>query len=282
MKNECYIIRDLLPSYIDQLCSKETSEFVEQHISTCEKCAQLQHQMQEEFKTDENLDIPAYLEQKKPFQKISHFFKAQKGYTMFLNITFWICLLITIGFFIHSYNEFSLLNVEREKAQAIEDQKQKIMDETFAILSSQESIDKEALQTVYTDNNMQLQHLAVFSTNGIEDVSHLHDGPIYTFPIDYSKAVIVVGEIGTMTEPIIPNDYDIATVAMANDEWIVQFEYKDAFLDTVEEAHQIKYYSPSNLSIFSTAILFSIITLYILGAWLLQVRISKPVKNILD
>ena len=39
MKNECYIVRDLLPSYMDQLCSEESARFIEQHIAACEQCA---------------------------------------------------------------------------------------------------------------------------------------------------------------------------------------------------------------------------------------------------
>ena len=83
MKNECYIVRDLLPSYIDQLCSEESSRFVEQHIDTCDQCTQLLEQMRAEFDTKEQPEIPDRIEQKKPFQKVSHFFNAQKNFTFF-------------------------------------------------------------------------------------------------------------------------------------------------------------------------------------------------------
>jgi hypothetical protein len=36
----CNIIKDLLPSYIDEICSKETAEAVEEHKEQCEKCQQ--------------------------------------------------------------------------------------------------------------------------------------------------------------------------------------------------------------------------------------------------
>lgn len=34
----CNIIKDLLPSYIEEICSEETAKTVEEHIEHCEKC----------------------------------------------------------------------------------------------------------------------------------------------------------------------------------------------------------------------------------------------------
>ncbi len=38
MKNECSIVRDLLPLYVEQMVSAETGEFVEEHLEGCEAC----------------------------------------------------------------------------------------------------------------------------------------------------------------------------------------------------------------------------------------------------
>ncbi|MGE6489188.1 zf-HC2 domain-containing protein [Paenisporosarcina sp. NPDC076898] len=282
MKNECYIVRDLLPSYIDQLCSEESSRFVEQHINTCEQCAQHLQQMRVEFNTKEQTEIPARLEQKKPFYKISHFFKAQKIFTNFLSISFWVALIVTVVLFIYSFNMLSDLNDEREEAQAIEQQKQDIMEKSFDVLSTQTTIDEAALQSIYQEYNGQLEHLAVFSTKNMEDdLTYLQKGPTNTFPIDYSQAALVIGDGGKITEPIIPSDYDIGTVAMANDQWIVQYEFQESYLQTIENAFQIKHYAPSNWTVFQLPIVFIIITMFILGSWLFQKRITKPVKNML-
>lgn len=281
MKNECYIVRDLLPSYIDQLCSEESSRFIEQHMATCEQCAELLNQMRAEFDIQEQPEIPARIEQKKPFQKIAHFFKAQKNFTKFLSVSFWIALIVTVGSLIYSLNVLSELNDVREDAQVIEQQKQDIMEKTFAVLSTQDNIDEIAFQAVFQEYSGQLKHLAVFSTKNVDDVTHLQEGPTTIFPIDYSKAILVIGENGKITESIIPNDYDIGTVAMANDQWIVQYEYKESYLETIENAHQIKHYAPSNWIVFQLPIVFIIITAFILGGWLIQKRITKPVENII-
>jgi hypothetical protein len=38
MKNECNIIRDILPLYIEDMVSADTSAFVEEHLETCAEC----------------------------------------------------------------------------------------------------------------------------------------------------------------------------------------------------------------------------------------------------
>ena len=38
MKNECCIVKDLLPLYVESMVSECTKEWVEQHLQTCESC----------------------------------------------------------------------------------------------------------------------------------------------------------------------------------------------------------------------------------------------------
>lgn len=38
--NKCNVIRDLLPLYADEVCSEDSREMVEEHISTCQECKQ--------------------------------------------------------------------------------------------------------------------------------------------------------------------------------------------------------------------------------------------------
>ena len=48
---ECYVVRDLLPLYIDKACSQETTKDVEEHLNTCEKCRKLCDEMNSEVGT---------------------------------------------------------------------------------------------------------------------------------------------------------------------------------------------------------------------------------------
>ena len=38
MNKDCEIIRDLLPLYVDDVCSTETKELVEKHLKNCNEC----------------------------------------------------------------------------------------------------------------------------------------------------------------------------------------------------------------------------------------------------
>lgn len=44
-KIDCNVIGDLLPLYVDKVCSKESAELVEEHIQSCEKCKKLFDEM---------------------------------------------------------------------------------------------------------------------------------------------------------------------------------------------------------------------------------------------
>lgn len=39
MKDLCAIVRDLLPLYVDDACSRESKDFVEKHVAGCEECS---------------------------------------------------------------------------------------------------------------------------------------------------------------------------------------------------------------------------------------------------
>lgn len=45
MKLNCNVIRDLLPLYVDQICSDESRELVDGHLSECAECSMLLQQM---------------------------------------------------------------------------------------------------------------------------------------------------------------------------------------------------------------------------------------------
>ena len=50
MKNKsCDVILDLLPLYVDGVCSEESSKFVEEHISKCESCKNLLENMKDDL-----------------------------------------------------------------------------------------------------------------------------------------------------------------------------------------------------------------------------------------
>ena len=45
MKNECNLVQDLLPNYIEKLTNEKTNMFIEKHIGECEQCQRILRQM---------------------------------------------------------------------------------------------------------------------------------------------------------------------------------------------------------------------------------------------
>ena len=41
MKLNCKVIEDLLPLYLDEVCSEESRQLVEEHLADCEACRKL-------------------------------------------------------------------------------------------------------------------------------------------------------------------------------------------------------------------------------------------------
>ena len=60
MKNECDIVKDLLPSYVGDLLSNNTSQFVKEHLDSCQECRRLYEGMKKinyNNEDDEQIEI---------------------------------------------------------------------------------------------------------------------------------------------------------------------------------------------------------------------------------
>ena len=49
---ECKIICDLLPSYIDELTTEDTNQYIQQHLGNCRDCKKVLEEMKKDFKTN--------------------------------------------------------------------------------------------------------------------------------------------------------------------------------------------------------------------------------------
>lgn len=67
---KCSVIRDLLPSYIDGVCSQDTTEIVEEHLQSCEECRKTLNMMQQQLKPMPILPEEEMMKAKMPFQAI--------------------------------------------------------------------------------------------------------------------------------------------------------------------------------------------------------------------
>ncbi|MBQ9131645.1 MAG: zf-HC2 domain-containing protein [Clostridia bacterium] len=71
MKNECKIVADLLPLYVEDLVSEETAEYVKEHLQDCPACnAELDSMIPEKKVAAPEEKTPAEVQTVKPFKRI--------------------------------------------------------------------------------------------------------------------------------------------------------------------------------------------------------------------
>jgi predicted anti-sigma-YlaC factor YlaD len=66
---KCEIIRDLLPSYIENLTSKESNDEIDIHLTECQDCTKLLNEMKEQISTESNFSIPKEINYLKKIKK---------------------------------------------------------------------------------------------------------------------------------------------------------------------------------------------------------------------
>lgn len=90
---KCNVIRDLLPIYIDQVCSEDTKIVVEEHLNGCEDCRNLIEELQQEIQLPQ-LSEDEQKKAKKPFallkRKKRNQIMAAMAATAAIMISFWI------------------------------------------------------------------------------------------------------------------------------------------------------------------------------------------------
>ena len=79
MKNECEIVRDLLPLYAEKMTSDASNELIETHLKTCAQCRELLAEMTKDAAVDESQEPELPL---KAFSKTYH--RKKRGFALFI------------------------------------------------------------------------------------------------------------------------------------------------------------------------------------------------------
>ncbi|USK84026.1 zf-HC2 domain-containing protein [Peribacillus asahii] len=290
MGNKCNIVRDLLPSYIDNLCSKDSIVFIEEHINSCTECREVLESMKNDVDLNDEIDEVYKVEVKRPFQKVSRFFNGQKKLANYLLLATLLSLVMGVIFLFHSVIKYSEQKDEATKLEIVDREKGDIMDDVFHILGSSTEVnenEQKQLLTIYKKYSDKLKLLAVFPVEDVKDWlkenGSVKQKPTTIYPIEYNKAAIVIGSEGILRENnnITPSGYDLGTVVMANNRWAIQYEYKSSYEQTIERHHQLTYYGPSTWSIFQTPILLFTLFIILLAFWLFFKRQNNQLKDIM-
>ena len=117
----CNIIKDLLPSYIDEICSEDTTKAVEEHIAHCEACQRYLQIIKQPPHTVQMMDEEVKVA-KEPFKRINK--KWRIHVLLAITITF---MITTIGAFV--VQEVEAVNqiffpIERGWVDVIDDTKE--------------------------------------------------------------------------------------------------------------------------------------------------------------
>lgn len=85
MKKNCNIVKDLLPLYLDNVCSKESKELIIEHLKECDDCKNYLEELKFNVKSSKNKDVKLF---KKIIKKIN--------FKIIRNTIIIICLLLAI------------------------------------------------------------------------------------------------------------------------------------------------------------------------------------------
>ena len=102
-KKLCNIIKDLLPSYVENLTNGETNNFIESHIANCPECKELLENMRKE------IEVNSPKKEKQNFKYIKRYSKRLK---IFRNIL----LIIALVFILIVARRFIIINDLSNKA----------------------------------------------------------------------------------------------------------------------------------------------------------------------
>ena len=100
MRNECHIVRDLLPLYIENMASEETREFVEAHLSKCPECNEIYLSMTE--KGEEEIADEEVQKKILPLQIVKKKLLRKKVVISVITVVLSLAILISAG--THVYN----------------------------------------------------------------------------------------------------------------------------------------------------------------------------------
>lgn len=222
---------------------------------------------------------------------LSEFFKVQRKLTIFILWFALIFFVLGVGFLTSSLSEAKEFTEKLKNLEEVEQEKEDIMNDVLDALDTSNEVtakEKEQLLDVFNKYQNKLNLIAVFSTAGSEkwltDNEQVKERPYTRFPIDYSKATIVLGDNSVIEnkEGIVPSDYDLGTVIYSNEQWIVQYEYKEAYEGIIEIHHQLKYYGPSIWDIYKLPILFFALFSVLGIVWLFLKKQNRQLKTVLN
>ena len=92
VKKECSIVQDLLPLYAENMVSKQTAQYIEEHLQDCKECQAELAELKEEGKLSKIDAVATEQENGKPFKKMMKRMNRQFSMLTYTMLVFFIFL----------------------------------------------------------------------------------------------------------------------------------------------------------------------------------------------
>lgn len=108
MDKKCEVIRDLLPPFLDELCSNVSKSIIKKHLNSCDSCATILNNMKNEISITSDLVQTDRLKAKKPFKQLKNVLVLSVRRAVLLGFAF---ILVNIGYLYYINNQKSAYEV---------------------------------------------------------------------------------------------------------------------------------------------------------------------------
>lgn len=197
---KCEIIKDLLPSYIDNLTSDESNKEIENHIITCSKCKSELYNMKQDINI-ETLEI-----NKKDIKPLKKFDKKYRNVFRNISICSLIIYLIALYYTQYSFNDVydtrARLAIDLQTISENHDIKnsnsystelQKLLNQNYKNVLSLEIYTTDYKNTLYTYKNKSNADTDIISTHITGDVFNKKKKNIATFYVGIDYKPVIMG-----------------------------------------------------------------------------------------
>lgn len=220
-KDNCFLIKDLLPLYIDELCSKESVEIINNHLKDCDECHK------EYTHLTNQPDIKLVNENSKELIKgVGNMFKKDKKKAIVKVVSVFLAILVFLGAFAFFKVPLKLYKYEFDKGQysgvtekcqlweSGDDSKNNYSNEYFDLYidSSIGSYRESKNENVYILDFGDGKNIVIYDENQGMPIPSMDDHKEYfsqslQYPIVYAFAKKGIENYGYSTDVAIPYNY---------------------------------------------------------------------------
>lgn len=212
---------------------------------------------------------------------LSEFFNVHKRFSRYILWSSILSLFVGIFLIFNTLHKVSDFNKEKKS----------VPQEILGILGTSNEITKERKEEildVFDEHRDHLRTLAIFKRKEYKEIQvwstkyNVRDKPLNVYPIDYKYATTIIGGQGEVPnyKDITMSEYDLGTIAMTNENWVVQFDYQSTYHDVIETNNALIL--KSYLEIFLTSIFFLLIFGILIIVWSFLKRHHNSLKNALN